>query len=104
MPDISKVILEVAHRARIRLVRGEYVPVVNCTAFENEVCAEMLKIFPDAPFAACWHERADGSQAWRLRHRAPGGYTEFIEPGIDVDALIAERDELVAELVKRSCD
>ena len=97
---MKPITLEVAHRARIRLVRGEHVPVVNCTAFEDEVCAEMLHLFPDAPFAACWHERADGSQTWRLRYRDTGDITEFIEPAIDVDALIEERDELQRELLK----
>ena len=93
-------ILEIARRARIRLVRGEYVPVVNCTAFDGEVCAEMLKMFPDAPFVACWHERADGSQSWRLHYRNSGDVTEFIEPALDVETLIAERDELQDELLR----
>jgi len=91
---------EVAHRSRIRLVRGEYVPVVNCTAFEDKVCAEMLNLFPDASFVACWHERADGSQAWRLHYRDSDDVTEFIEPAIDLETLLAERDELQREILK----
>jgi len=97
---MKSIIHEVARRARIRLIRNEYVPVVNCTAFVDEVCAEMLKLFPDAPFAACWHERADGSQAWWLCHRDTDDVTEFVEPAIDVEALIVERDDLQRELIQ----
>jgi len=93
-------IFKIAQRARLQLIRDERVPVVNCTAFEDEVCAEMLKRFPDAAFAACWYERINGSQVWRLRYRDTDDVTEFIEPAIDVEAIIAERDELQSELIK----
>ena len=102
MPTLESIIRETAHRARIQNVRGEQVPAVNCTAFENEVCAEVLKLYPDAPFVACWHERADGTQLWRLRHRH--SIEEFVEPFVDVEAIIAERDELQSEMVRRLVD
>ena len=105
MFEIKSMIHEVAQRARIQTVCGQRAPVVNCTAFEDEVCAEMLRLFPNAPFSACWHERVDGSHLWKLRHRNPeDGITEWIEPAFDVESLITERDELQSELVRRLHD
>ena len=93
-------IREIALRARIQNIRGEYMPMVNCTAFADEVCTEMLNLYPDALAAACWYERTDGSRFWRLRYRNSEDRMEFIEPAVDVEAIIAERDELQGELLK----
>ena len=74
----------------------------------------MFKMFPDAAFVACWHERADGSQLWtlcsageydvrqialRMHGNGDARRAEFIDPVIDVDKLIAERDQLLEDLL-----
>jgi len=113
MPEREQTILEIAKRARIRSVCGAYAPVVNCTAFEEEVCLQILKLFPEAAFTACWHVRGDGSELWTLfsagkcdvgqiarqmRGNGDARRVEFIEPAVDVEKIIHERDELIHEL------
>ena len=117
MTEYQKIIQETAARAGIRSVCGVRAPAVNCTAFVDEVCAEILKNFPNAPFAACWHECADGSQEWTLRSR--GNYdvgqlvertyggrdakrAKFIVSCVDIEKLIDERDLLLDEVMGRS--
>jgi len=116
MSETESMIVEIASRARIRSVCDAYGPVVNCTGFEEEVCEQVLKLFPEAAFAGCWHERADGSQLWtlwsagkydvrqiarRMHGHGDARRAEFIDPAIDVEAVIAERDELTNALLAR---
>ena len=46
-----------------------YVPVANATCFYSEVGEQLLQLFPDAPFAAYYMDRADGNRQWGLRSR-----------------------------------
>jgi len=114
MREMKQMIHEVAKRVRV-VCGSYYAPVVNCTAFEEEVCAEMLKMFPNAPFAACWHARGDGTELWTLRsagkcdvgqiaRRMEGHgdatHARFIDPAIDMEEIIAERDALIEKVFK----
>lgn len=56
--------------AEAKLVRfeGHEVPVVNATAYGSEVGEELLKRFPNSPFALSYYDRA-GQRHWSLRSR-----------------------------------
>lgn len=67
-------VAEMVREARIERINGVAVPVVNCSwAFASDVAHELLAAHPDAPFAACYYDRGDGSRTYSLRsedHRA----------------------------------
>ena len=44
-------------------------PVANATVFFSEVGEALLELYPDAPFAAYYMDRADGMRQWGLRSR-----------------------------------
>ena len=47
---------------------GHVVPIVNVPYhYASDTAHELLKKFPDAPFAACWFRRGDGMVQWSLR-------------------------------------
>lgn len=49
-------------------VGGYRVPVVNVPYhYASDTANELLKIEPEAPFAACWFQRGDGKRQWSLR-------------------------------------
>jgi len=49
-------------------VSGFRVPIVNVPYhYASDTAHELLKRFPDAPFAACWFKRGDGMIQWSLR-------------------------------------
>ena len=54
------------------------IPVVNATAHFSDVVAELNRLYPSAPFAAYYLDRADGNRQWGLRSA---------DDGIDVGAL-----------------
>lgn len=55
--------------ARIETLAGYRVPVVNAPLLGSEVGEELLKRYPDAPFAAVYFDRGDGKRQWSLRSR-----------------------------------
>lgn len=56
-------------QARISLIGGHEVPVVNATAFWSEIGEYLLGKYPEYPFAASWHMTKDGQFKWSLRSR-----------------------------------
>ncbi|MCJ8158819.1 hypothetical protein [Sphingomonas sp. LaA6.9] len=59
---------EMVTTAQFKPINGITVPVVNCSwAFASDVAHELLERYPDAPFAACYYDRADGSRTYSLR-------------------------------------
>lgn len=66
-----------AHQANIRKfisdayfddIAGHRVPVVNVPYhYASDTAHELLTVFPDAPFAACWFRRGDGMIQYSLR-------------------------------------
>ena len=46
---------------------GFDIPVVNSFVFQSEIGDELCKLYPDAPFAAVWCQKAVNLQAWSLR-------------------------------------
>ena len=56
-------------QVRFETLAGFNVPVVNAPIFGSEVGEELLKRFPDAPFAALYFDRGDGIRQWSLRSR-----------------------------------
>lgn len=48
---------------------GHVAPVANATVFFSEVGEKLLEMYPDAPFAAYYLDRADGMRQWGLRSR-----------------------------------
>lgn len=50
-------------------LEGHRVPVVNATVFFSEVGEELCKRHPEAPFAAYYLDRADGTRQWGIRSR-----------------------------------
>ena len=56
-------------QARMETLVGHRVPVVNAAAFGSDVGNELLRRYPDAPFAVVYFDRADGKRQWSLRSR-----------------------------------
>lgn len=52
-------------------ILGHRVPCVTTPVFQSEVGEELLRRFPDAPFASSWFQRGT-QQVWSLRTRATG--------------------------------
>jgi len=67
-------VTEMTRERHFKTIDGHSVPVVNCSwAFASDVAHALLENFPDAPFAACYYDRADGARTYSLRsedHRA----------------------------------
>lgn len=63
--------------ARLQVVAGHEVPVVNATTLMSEIGEALCTQFPDAPFSASYFVRKDGKRIWSLRSRG----------GFDVGAL-----------------
>ena len=58
-----------ADGARLSTLAGFRVPVANAPLLGSEVGEELLKRFPEAPFAAMYFDRGDGQRQWSLRSR-----------------------------------
>jgi oligoribonuclease NrnB/cAMP/cGMP phosphodiesterase (DHH superfamily) len=58
-----------AAAARMETLAGYRVPVVNAPLLGSEVGEELLKRYPEAPFAAMYFDRGDGQRQWSLRSR-----------------------------------
>ena len=59
---------EMVATARSETINGVSVPVVNCSwAFASDVAHALLVANSEAPFAACYYDRADGSRSYSLR-------------------------------------
>ncbi|BBC99128.1 phosphohydrolase [Sphingobium sp. YG1] len=59
---------EIVRTASPRLINNVQVPVANCTwAFASDVAHALLIAHPDAPFAATYYDRGDGSRTYSLR-------------------------------------
>lgn len=56
-------------RVRVREFEGHRIPVVNCTANVSEVGQELLKRYPESPFAVMYYDLADGRRNFSLRSR-----------------------------------
>lgn len=56
-------------QAFMLIVGGYRVPVVNATTLFSEVGDRLCELYPDAPFAAYYLDRADGNTQWGLRSR-----------------------------------
>lgn len=61
---------EMTVRVAWRFFDGHKVPFVNATVMYSEVGDRLCQMFPDAPFAAYYYDRADGKRQWGLR--SPG--------------------------------
>ena len=57
----------------IREIAGANVPVVNTPVLASEACERLLEMYPEAPFAAAYHD-LDGSRKWSLRSRTSGSF------------------------------
>ena len=61
-------ISEMVMQARTIALASVDVPAANCSwAFASDVAHELLRLFPDAPFAATYYDRADGRRSFSLR-------------------------------------
>lgn len=61
-------VAEMVRTAQIRPINNIPVPVVNCSwAFASDVAHELLAAHPEAPFAACYYDRGDGTRTYSLR-------------------------------------
>jgi oligoribonuclease NrnB/cAMP/cGMP phosphodiesterase (DHH superfamily) len=59
------------NNARFVVVAGFKVPAVNTPIYNSDIANLLLERFPDAPFAACYHD-AEGIRRWSLRSRKNG--------------------------------
>lgn len=56
-----------ADQAVMIKIGGHLVPVTNATIYFSEVATRLLKLHPEAPFAAYYMDRADGRRQWGVR-------------------------------------
>ncbi|OFW64542.1 MAG: hypothetical protein A2Y74_07610 [Actinobacteria bacterium RBG_13_63_9] len=56
-------------QALVMDVGGYRVPVANATVFFSDVGERLCQLYPEAPFAAYYLDRADGMRQWGLRSR-----------------------------------
>lgn len=56
-----------ADQAVMIKIGGHLVPVTNATIYFSEVATRLLKLHPEAPFAAYYMDRADGRRQWGMR-------------------------------------
>lgn len=59
-------ITRAASRVRWIELAGHKIPAVNSCLFQSEVCEELCRRYPEAPFSATWYVK-DQRQAWSLR-------------------------------------
>jgi hypothetical protein len=59
----------ICSQARQQQLGEHTVPVVNATSLWSEVGEELIRRFPEAPFAAAYYENAHGLRKWSLRSR-----------------------------------
>ena len=59
----------ICSQAREQEIGGYRVPVVNATSLWSEVGEELIRRYPEAPFAAAYYETATGLRKWSLRSR-----------------------------------
>lgn len=57
-------------QARMGKLGGYEVPIVNATIFFSEVATRLLKLYPNAEFAAYYMDRADAVRQWGMRSRS----------------------------------
>ena len=60
---------QMCQHVRWRELAGCRIPYVNATLFQSEVGHALCERFPEAPFVACYLDRADGKRQWSLRGR-----------------------------------
>ena len=65
--------------ATLQTVGGYLVPVVNATCYQSEIGEQLNLRYPDAPFAACYLERADGKRQWSLRSKGDFDVSEVAQ-------------------------
>jgi hypothetical protein len=64
----TKTVTELCGSAYLSEVAGYTVPVLNVPyQYASDCGHELLKRYPDAPFAATWARTRDGKEAWSLR-------------------------------------
>ena len=63
----NKMIESAVSRVRFQTLFGHEVPVVNATEFRSEIANHLCKIYPDAAFAAAYHDDQNGERNWSLR-------------------------------------
>lgn len=59
----------ICRQARPERLDGYDIPIVNATSLWSEVGEMLLKMFPEAPFAAAYSDTRDGLRRWSLRSR-----------------------------------
>jgi hypothetical protein len=64
-------------QALVSDVGGYRVPVANATVFFSDVGERLCELYPDAPFAAYYLDRADGIRQWGLRSRGDFDVSEI---------------------------
>lgn len=59
----------ICRQARLTQMDGYDIPIVNATSLWSEVGEMLLKMFPQAPFAAAYSDKRDGIRSYSLRSR-----------------------------------
>lgn len=76
---VQSEVVRIADRAVLsdKAFPGYKVPIVNTTAFQSEVGEELLKRYPDSPFAATYMVHLYGKVVWSLRSRGDFDVSEI---------------------------
>lgn len=59
----------ICDQARWDRIDGDDVPIVNATNLWSEIGEELLRRYPDAPYAAAYYDTKHGLRKWSLRSR-----------------------------------
>lgn len=65
----QSIVQTMCNQSWMEYLGGHLVPVANATAFFSEVGERLCEMYPNAPFAAYYLDRADGKRQWGLRSR-----------------------------------
>lgn len=65
----EEVVKRTVNEARMGVIGGHQVPIVNSTAHWSEIGEAMLAKFPSHPFSASYYDANDGNRRWQLRSR-----------------------------------
>jgi len=66
---IGKAVNRICDQSYIGSIGAEKMPIVNSSAYQSEVCEELLRRYPEHPCVAMYYVTKDRRKTWSLRSR-----------------------------------
>lgn len=68
---ISRALKQVRFVDKFSMFGYDFVPIVNSSVYETDVCMAILDKYPEANISGCFYQMKDGKFKWSLRSRSP---------------------------------